>query len=172
MIRAILNRQIRQVEKRTGENADFLRHMLKSSPAAVLKFGLLQPAAAHRKAVSIEALYAARLVATMTEDCGPCVQTVINLAVEDGVRPEILRSVMEREWDGLPEPLPLVCRYSEAVTLAKPEATELAEDIAERLGADAQIDLALGITTARMFPSLKRALGYGLSCSKVTFKGV
>ena len=51
---------------------------------------------------------------------------------------------------------------------AAPEATELSEELAQELGRAALVDLALAIASVRVFPTLKRGLGYAQSCSQVT----
>jgi hypothetical protein len=41
-----------------------------------------------------------------------------------------------------------------------------------RWGQKGLIAVSLGLTTARMYPTLKYAMGYGRACSKVTVAGV
>ena len=48
------------------------------------------------------------------------------------------------------------------------DATELAIEIAEAHGQEVLVDLALAIASVRVFPTLKRGLGYARSCSQVT----
>ena len=51
-------------------------------------------------------------------------------------------------------------------------ADPLREEIRRRWGEAGLTAIALQLTTARMYPMLKYALGYGKSCSKVVVAGV
>jgi hypothetical protein len=50
-------------------------------------------------------------------------------------------------------------------------ADPLRDEIVRRWGDRGLVAIALTITTARMYPTLKYALGYGKTCSKVTVMG-
>jgi hypothetical protein len=50
-------------------------------------------------------------------------------------------------------------------------ADPLRDEIVRRWGEKALVAVALTITTARMYPTLKYALGFGKTCSKVTVAG-
>jgi hypothetical protein len=50
-------------------------------------------------------------------------------------------------------------------------ADTLRDEIARRFGERAVAAVALTIMTSRMYPTLKYALGYGKTCSKVTVAG-
>ena len=170
MIASMTDRVLRQQEEAVGESMDYLRDVARASRSALFKFGLFAPLARHRTAASPAALAVARLVATRHEDCGPCLQTCVRLASGDGVDAEVIRAVLASRPEDLDAPLARVYRYAEAVASAALEATELAAEIAAEQGEKALVDLALAIASVRVFPTLKRGLGYAQSCSLITIE--
>lgn len=168
MIEGWIENQIAKAERETGESADWLRDVARASRGAFLKFGAFTPLARVNDAAPADALAVAKLTTTVHEDCGPCVQTVVNYSLAGGVEPAVLQAVLDGAPERLTDDLAAVYRYAKAVISAAPEATELVEDVRHRYGQEALVDLALGITATRVFPTAKRALGYALSCSKVT----
>ena len=114
--------------------------------------------------------HVARLVATRDEDCGTCVQIEVNLALKDGVPPDVIRAVLDDRLEVLPDELADVHRVAKSVVEAPGDDDELRQRVRERDGNEGLVDLALGIATARVFPVTKRALGYAKSCSPVQIK--
>ena len=51
------------------------------------------------------------------------------------------------------------------------EADPLREEIIRRWGRKGLVALSLALTTARMYPTLKYALGHGKACSRVEVAG-
>jgi alkylhydroperoxidase family enzyme len=109
----------------------------------------------------------ARLVATRYADCGPCVQVVVNMAKKDGVEPAVLRAALAGRVEELPESLRDVFRFAEAVVTAGGEEDQYRERLRKVFGDEAVVELALGIATSQMIPTLKRGLGHAKSCSVV-----
>ncbi len=157
--------KIRSTEKRLGVSMDYLRHMYQHAPNSFWKFEKLMPAAQHRDKLPAAPYHVARLVATRHEDCGPCVQIVINLAKEDGVEPAILQAALAGKVDELPESLQDVYRFAESVVTADCDDGTYRERLRKVFGEEGLVELALAIATCRVFPTLKRALGHAQSCS-------
>ena len=59
-----------------------------------------------------------------------------------------------------------VVRYAESVVTSA-EDPELREALRARYGEAGLVELALGIAAARVFPTVKRALGHAQACSLV-----
>ncbi len=165
MIARVVEQNIARQEKQLGESMDYLRDIAAASPAAFLKFGAFAPLSRHRGAASREALAVARLVATRSEDCGPCLQLVANFALAEGVAPEVVRAALDGNVEALPAPLDDIHCFAVAVTRQEPRATVLSEELTGKLGRAVVVDLALAIASVRVFPTVKRALGYAQSCS-------
>jgi alkylhydroperoxidase family enzyme len=167
MLGFVVRSKIRSSEKRLGVSMDYLRHMYEHAPDAFWKFSKMMPAAQHREKLPAAPYHVARLVATRHEDCGPCVQAVINLAKEDGVEPAILQAALAGKPEDLPESLQDVYRFAEAVVTASGDDEQYRERVRKVFGEEALVELALAIATCRVFPTLKRALGHARSCSVV-----
>jgi alkylhydroperoxidase family enzyme len=168
MLNRIILKQLAAEERKLGDGSmDYLRHIARTSLPAFFKFALFAPLAAHRRALPADAYHVARLVATRHEDCGTCVQIGVNLARRDGVSLEVLRAAHDGRPDKLPYALAYVYRFTGAAVEATGAEDEWRERVREHYGERALVELALGIATARVFPTTKRALGYAQSCALV-----
>jgi alkylhydroperoxidase family enzyme len=168
MIRAIIRAKLASVERDLGVNIDYLRHILDTSLRAFLKFTKIMPLAEYRRTLPVEPYHVARLVATRDADCGTCLQIEVNLARRDRVTHDIVRAVVEGRADDLPTDLAEVYRFTEAVVRAADDrAAELREHIRERYGEAGLVELSLAIAACRVFPTVKRGLGFATSCAKV-----
>lgn len=63
MIRSILRSVIQRFERRYDYDATYMREILDASIPAFVKLGLAQAINTHREGVSLDALFAARIVA-------------------------------------------------------------------------------------------------------------
>jgi len=72
MLRWFLRRQIDAFEKSFGYDASYMREMADASPRALMRFGRVLGLSEFRDDAPLDAWYAAKLAATMHEDCGPC----------------------------------------------------------------------------------------------------
>lgn len=171
MLKVILSRQLDRFERTWSYDASYLRRLLAVSPASLLKFSLVS-SMAPRDAVPPPALAAVQLVATLSEDCGPCVQLVVDMAAAAGVAPEVLRAILSGDQDAMGQDAGMAWRYARA-TLDRdlPTADRLREEILNRWGERGLAALALALTTARLYPTLKYALGHGGTCARVVVDG-
>src|SRR3984957_12822255 len=101
LMQRFLFRWIDSFEKQSGVSAEYARWMANVSPKAFLKFGKLGKLAQYRHALPADASAVAHLVAARSEDCGPCVQIGINFSKQEGVSPDILRAVSDRQPERL-----------------------------------------------------------------------
>ncbi len=167
MLAFILERVIRVAERESGESADWLRDILRHSKTALVKFFLFAPLSQHRIVAAKDVVHVARLASVMQEDCGPCLQTVVNQALNEGVAPDIVQLVLDGKIAALPPLHADIHRFAKGVVAHEQYDEQLRQSLVARLGEAAMIEVALGIATVRVFPTVKRALGYGLSCSLV-----
>jgi hypothetical protein len=172
MLRALLDRfAIRPFERTFSYDAGYMRALLAASPATFLKFSVVTGLVPRRDAPA-EALAAAGIVATLREDCGPCTQIGVDIAVKGGVDRKVLRAILAGEEAAMGEAAALAYRFAQA-SLDRDMATAdpLRDEIVRRWGEKGLVAVALTITSARMYPTLKYALGFGKACSKVTVAG-
>lgn len=163
----IVRHKIRSTEKRLGVSMDYFRHMYEHAPDAYWQFTKFVPVAQYRAKLLAAPYHIARLVATRYEDCGTCLQIVVNLAKEDGIEPAILNAALSGQVEQLPESLQDVYHFAVAVVTASGDDEVYRERLRKVFGEEALVELALAIATCRVFPTLKRALGHAQSCSAV-----
>ena len=171
MLKALLSRQIDGFERAWNYDASYMRFMLRASVGSFLKFGFVT-GLVDRKAAPGEALAAAGIVGTLAEDCGPCTQIGVDMSAAGGVDPQVLRAILSGDEAAMGETASLAYRFAKASLARDMEAADpLRDEIVRRWGEQGLTAIALALTTARMYPTLKYALGYGKACSKVTVGG-
>lgn len=107
----------------------------------------------------------------MAEDCGPCTQLGIDMAQREGVDAAILRAIVARDYAAMPEEVALAVRFTEATLRHAPEADDLREEVLRRWGKRGLISLAFSMLSARVYPTLKYALGHGRACTRLVIGG-
>ena len=167
MITAFLERRLDRQEEQLGESLDWMRHILRRSLAAFRKVVRFMPMADHRAVAPIDVWHVARIAAIRHEDCGPCLQIIVNEALHDGVAPAIVHAALSNDADALGPRLDLTRRFVMAVVAHADEAEDLRRQLVAEIRDDAMVDLALTIAGVRVYPTIKRALGYATSCKLV-----
>jgi alkylhydroperoxidase family enzyme len=167
MLKWLIRKKLASVERDLGESVDYLRFMIDASLPSFLKLTKVLSVADYRRKLPLDAHHVARLVATRDEDCGTCVRIEIRLAKKAGVPIDVIRAVVARTPERLPERLADVYRFTESVVTARYDEDELRGRIGKAYGDAALVELALAIAACRVFPTVKRALGYATSCAKV-----
>ena len=166
MLKPIILKLLAREERKLGASLDYVRHILSTSLRAFFKFGKVLPLSEYRRVLPVDAHFTARLVATRDEDCGSCVQIEVNLARKAGMSAALLKSVLAQQPDDLPLDLANVYRFAQAVVEARDDE-DLRQKMRERYGEEGLVELALAMAVCRLFPVVKRTLGYAKSCSLV-----
>ena len=163
---------IESFEKTWNYDASYLRALLRAAPESFAKFALVTQIVDFTAAPPA-ALAAAGLVGTLAEDCGPCVQISADMAAAAGVAPQVIRAIVAGDEAGMGETAALAWRFARASLARDMEACDpLRDEIVRLWGEAALAAISLQLTTARMYPTLKYAMGYGKACSKVVVDGV
>lgn len=171
MLRALLKGQIDKMERTWGYDAAYMRDLLAASPISFVKFGFVSQMV-DRRAAPATALAAAGIAGTLAEDCGPCTQISVDMAAAGGVKPAILRAILVGDEAAMGEAASLAWRFAGASLARNMEAADpLRDEILRRWGEKGLVAIGLALTTARMYPTLKYALGHGRACSRVTVAG-
>lgn len=165
---AVADQIIAVGERQLGLPLPYLRTIADSSSAAFAKWMMAMPAANHRKAAPPNEWHLARLVATQAQDCGTCVQVVVNAARRDGVPPDTLRAALEGREADLTETERLAVGFGRAVSSQAPDVLEWVRRVEQTFGPDAHVELAMAVGLCQMFPVVKRGLGQAVACSLVT----
>ena len=122
----IARRMLRAISKRYGYDTSYLEMMLKESPSAFFKVAPVMKAAAHREVVPVDASFAAKIVAALAEDCGPCTQLVVDMALETGMPKDQIEAVLRRDPRAMNSDTVLGFRFADAVVRDPAMTTNIA----------------------------------------------
>lgn len=163
----IASRIIDALERRTGEDMTYGREIAREVPFGFWKFLLGGPLLQHQGSAPAELVHLARIGALGVEDCGPCLQMQVTEARKYGVDPGTLHSALAG-GDGLSPPQKGALALGKVVAdVRAPGPDPLTEPLQEAIGRAGVVDLTLAAAAVRIFPALKRGLGYARSCSEV-----
>lgn len=171
MLKAFLLAQIAKMERTWGYDASYMRLMARTSPASTFKFAMVGMMV-DAEAAPPEVLAAAKLLGTLAEDCGPCTQIVTDMGLAAGCDPEVLKAILAGDEGAMGQGAALAWRFCRASLARDMEAADpLRDQIVQRWGEPGLVAIGLALTSGRMYPTLKYALGYGRACSRVTVAG-
>jgi len=145
--------------------------LLNESPSAFFKFAPLMKASAHREVAPVEASFAAKITGGLAEDCGPCTQLVVEMALEAGMAKDQIEAVLRRDPRVMNDTTRLAFRFADAVVRRAAEEDEFRDAVRAQWGQKGVIDLTLALQMGRMFPMIKAGLGYARECRRVTVGG-
>ena len=167
MIKLFLQRTIRKFERSWNYDASYLHDTIDASPRAAWLFSRATTLGQFRRDVPVEAWCAAGITAVRSEDCGPCTQLAVTMAERSGVSPDVLRALLADDLSSMPPEVALVWRFTRATLAHDPLADEYRDVIVELWGRRALVSLAFAITAARIYPTVKYAMGHGKACMRV-----
>jgi alkylhydroperoxidase family enzyme len=167
MLRWLIGRRIAAFEREYDYDMGYARDILAAGVTAFRRFAPALKMTDHNDGVPRDAFAAAKLAATLAEDCGPCVQLVSDLAAQEGVSPAVLRAVLTGDLAAMGDEAALAYRFAQAVLARDIEAETHRAEIERRWGKRAVVSLALAIAGSRIYPTLKYALGHGQACARV-----
>ena len=171
MFRWLFRKGIESFERKWDYDASYFKEIAELSPWAAWKFALATSLGNYRRDVPTPALFAAGIAAVRSEDCGPCTQLAVKMAEQQGVDAATLRAVLTDDEAAMPDDVRLAWRFARATLAHDPSADEYRREIVRRWGPRAVVTLAFAITTARMYPTVKYAMGHGQICSRVVVNG-
>ena len=154
---------IRRLERRTGEAADHLRRIHAAWPGGFWRLMLLMPLMGGPRHAPARLFHLARLGAALREDCGACVAIELRFAKTDGVDAGTLHQAM-KDRASLPAHERAAFDYGWHVAGAEAIPDEIDYQLRTRCGEAGFVELAIAATTARVFPAVKRGLGYAKTC--------
>jgi alkylhydroperoxidase family enzyme len=152
---------------RYSYDVSYLRAILAASPAGFFKFAAATRLATHREAAPKEALYAAKLVGARHEDCGPCVQLVVDMARAAGVSDSDIDAVLRRDASAMSAPAEIGFRFAAALVEKGAELDAARDAVRARWGDKGVVDLTFATQASRLFPMVKAGLGYARACTKI-----
>lgn len=171
MIRWALRKAIGKFEREWNYDASYMRDIIDASPRAAWLFSRVTALGRFRQDVPLDAWCAAGITAVRHEDCGPCTQLGIQMAERAGVSPATLRAVLADDPDAMLPDVALSWKFTRATLAHDAVADHFREEIVRRWGPRALVSLAFAITAARVYPTVKYALGHGKACRRVVVGG-
>jgi hypothetical protein len=171
MLRWLMRRGLQAFERHWNYDASYVKEIIEADPRAALRFQRATSLGKYRKDVPADALAAAGLTAVRREDCGPCTQLGVAMAERAGVDPKVLRAVLTETPEMMPPHVALVWRFTRATLDHDPAADGYRDEIIRQWGPRAVVSLAFAIVTARMYPTVKYAMGHGRTCSRIVVDG-
>ena len=171
MLKWLMRRGIRAFERKWDYDAGYLHEMIEASPRAAWLFARAAGIGRYRRDIPIEAWSVAGITAVRQEDCGPCTQLGVSMAERAGVSPDVLRAVLREDPEAMPPDVALVWRFTRATLAHDVAADRYRKAIIERWGPRAVVSLALAMTAARLYPTVKYAMGHGKACSRIVVGG-
>jgi len=171
MFRFLTRRMIDHLGRRFGYDVSYMHAMLDASPSAFRRFGKATALARHREVVDAAPHFAANLVGTLGEDCGPCTQIVADMAQRAGVPTAQIAAVLRGQVAEMHDDVALAYRFASAIFAASPDADALREQVRERWGDKGVVELTFALQGSRLYPMVKAGLGFAKECRQVTVGG-
>ena len=171
MRKLIARRMLRGFSKRYGYDTGYVEMVLKESPAAFFKLAPLMKASAHREVVPVETSFAANITGALAEDCGPCTQLCVDMALEAGMAKDQIEAVLRRDVTAMTPAVALGFQFADAIVRRSPDDDKYRNAVRARWGEKGVIDLTMGLQLGRMYPMIKLALGYAKECRRVSVAG-
>lgn len=167
MRKFIAKRGLNAFRARYGYDVSYMEHMLEMAPSAFFKFAATMKLAHHCDVAPANALFAAKLVGALAEDCGPCVQLVADMAREAGVPAQNIEAVLRSDRAGMDEDTATGFRFADALVKRAPDLDDARDAVRTWWGEAGIIDLTLGTQIGRIFPMTKAGLGFAKTCERV-----
>ncbi len=167
MIRYLLSKMLLAFKNRYDYDIRYQQDILKNDLGAFLKFMGFQTMSSHSGNMPAGPLYAARIRAILSDDCGPCTQLAVNMALEAKISPDTVQAIIDKDLNNLTEDIALVVKFTECVLAHHPEADDYREKILVLWGPKGLITIGFAISSYRVYPALKYTLGHGRSCHRI-----
>lgn len=167
MLKSIARNRVRAFGKHYDYDASYMEAVLDASPSAFFKFSKLIEAASHRESAPIDAYFAVKIAGARAEDCGPCTQLTVNMAIEAGMTRDQIEAVLTRKFEAMNENTALGFRFADAVINRASNEDEVRDTVRSAWGEKGVIDLTFSLQIGRMFPMIKAGLGYAKECRRV-----
>lgn len=171
MLKALINKRLDAYEREYGYDVSYIREVLDADVGAFLRFAKLTSISSYARDLPVEAQFAAKIVGTMAEDCGPCTQLMVTTAERAGVPSGTLQAILRGDDAALGPDARLAVMFSRAVLQRDPEADTWRARARERWGRRGVVSLAFALVSARAYPTLKYAMGFGRECSRIVVAG-
>lgn len=167
MLRFMVRRVVTAMRKRYGYDGSYMEEVAAVSSGGALRLMLLPLLSQYRGSAPIDLVAGAAVASTREGDCGPCLQLAVDMALEQGACADGLRRALAGDPAGAGD-TGLGFRFARAAIEDGAVLAQLREEIVARYGESAVVALSLAAATGRTWPVIKRALGHGQACRRIT----
>jgi hypothetical protein len=171
MLKWLIRKRLAAFERTFQYDMSYARDVLDADTRAFLTFSKVMGMSQYRRGVARDPYYAAKLIGVLSEDCGPCTQLIVTMGLRDGVAPATIAAVLGNDEQAMTDEVKLAVSFARASLAHDPEADTYREQVVTRWGARGLVSLAFALVSARIFPTLKYALGHGKTCQRVVVDG-
>lgn len=166
MLKWLLHKLTRRMSEEYSYDNTYLHEIIDISSTAGIRF-LGLPLLSQMKAPNAALWAGAALGSTLDGDCGPCAQLVLDEAVRQGVSARDLEACLTGNLTAAGD-VGLGFAFAEAAINDSETLAELREEIISRSGRHALVSVAYATAASRAYPVLKRAMGHGSVCQRLT----
>jgi len=164
-------RILRRYSQHYSYDATYLQTMLREAPNAFFKLAPLMKASSHREVIPVDANFAAKITGAMAEDCGPCTQLTVDMALEQGMAKAQIEAVLRRDLRAMNQETRLGFQFADAIVHRSADDETVRDAVRARWGEKGVIELSMALQVGRIFPMLKLALGFAKECRRVSVAG-
>lgn len=155
---------LKMMNQQSPDESEYMQEVADAPGHVFEKMMHFAPAALHRHEAPSNIFHAARIGATLAEDCGPCAITAANGALADGVARDKVNLILN-DKEGLSEDEALAFEFGQAIATQSADAFELGDQIEAKHSRNVRFELAMTAAIVRSYPAMKRGLGLTRSCS-------
>lgn len=171
MLSWLIRNRIDAFERKFGYDMTYMRELLAIDRKAFMAMAKVQGLLRYRRDAPKDVYWAAHILGAVAEDCGPCTQLVVTMALDDGASPRILSDVLAGRDESLSDEVRLGVAFARQALAHDPETAASREQIAARWGQRAVVALSFAVIAARIYPAFKFAMGHGVACQRVQVAG-
>ena len=169
MLRWLLHKAFERMAKTYDYDMSYMHEVTDISPAAAMRY-LGLPMMSQVRGPNVDLWAGASLGSVLDGDCGSCAQLIVDMALEAGAEPDLLRACLTGDMDGACA-VGMGYRFALAAISDTAELEGLRSEIAARYGDVALVAVAYASASARAYPVLKRGLGHGGLCQRLEIDG-
>lgn len=152
------------MKRMVGDAEPYFEDLSDAGGFAVEKFQHAMVLSGHYYHAPKEMIHMARLGSTRAEDCGPCVEIVRGFALAGRMDADRLQNALMGKPDNKVDAL----AFDFGAAIARGDvvqAAELGEQIEAQYSRPIRTELTLAAASGRLFPAIKRGLGYASACT-------
>src|SRR5688572_1529622 len=125
MLKWFMKRKLKAFGDAFDYDTSYMQELVDVDPAAGLAVSRLSAVASYRADAPAAAWFAGKLVAGMSEDCGPCVQLGVRMAERSGVSASDLRAIIAGDIGRMSAEASLGYRFAKALLARSAELDEI-----------------------------------------------